>query len=77
MKLEKRSLRIAGKRTSVALEPLFWAAVEHLAYVRGVSIPVLCAIIDQARLKDEQSLASALRCAVLTFVQDQSKARAA
>ncbi len=48
MKLEKRSLRISGHRTSVALEPEFWAAVEDMARVRGVSVPVLCAIVDQA-----------------------------
>lgn len=77
MKLEKRSLRISGHRTSVALEPLFWTAVEDMARVRGVTIPVLCAIIDQTRDKDEQSLASALRCAALTFAQDQTQARAA
>lgn len=77
MKLEKRSLRIAGHRTSVALEPLFWTAVDDMARVRGVSVPTLCAIVDQARLKDEQSLASALRVAALTFAQDQAQARAA
>ena len=77
MKLEKRSLRISGHRTSVALEPEFWAAVERLAYARGVSIPVLCAMVDQTRVKEDQSLASALRVQALTFAQDQAQARAA
>lgn len=77
MKLHKRSLRIAGHRTSVALEPEFWSAVDDIARVRGVTVPTLIAIVDQARKKDEQSLASALRCAALTFAQDQTQARAA
>lgn len=77
MKLEKRSLRISGHRTSVALEPEFWAAVEDMARVRGVSVPVLCAIVDQARVKEATSLASALRVQALIFAQDQAQARAA
>lgn len=75
--LVKRSMRIAGHRTSIALEPAFWTAVDDMARVRGVSVPTLCAIVDQTRLKDEQSLASALRVAALTFAQDQAQARAA
>lgn len=62
--MEKRSMRIAGHRTSVALEPLFWKAVEAQAARLRVSIPVYIAGIDEARPK-EQSLASALRCAAL------------
>lgn len=77
MKLEKRSMRIAGHRTSVALEPEFWAAVERIAYARGVSIPVLCAMVDSARVKEATSLASALRVQALIFAQDQAQARAA
>lgn len=76
-KLHKRSMRIAGHRTSVALEPEFWAAVDDLARVRGVTVPTLIAIVDQTRAKDDQSLASALRVAALTFAQDQAQARAA
>jgi len=77
MKLIKRSLRISGHRTSVALEPEFWAAVDRIAYVRCVSIPTLIAMIDQTRVKADQSLASALRVAALTFAQDQAQASAA
>lgn len=71
---EKRSLRIRGHRTSVALESPFWVGVDKLAHARGVSVPELCAIIEQGK-PDDQSLASALRCAVLTFVMDQGKGR--
>lgn len=62
--MEKRSITIAGHRTSVALEPEFWAAVEALAARRGLSLAALVAEIDGARTPD-RNLASALRVAVL------------
>ena len=70
----KRSMRISGHRTSVGLEPAFWAAAEHLAYMRGVSVPTLCAMVDNTKLEG-QSLASALRCAVLQYAIDAQKAQ--
>ena len=69
---EKRSMRLSGHRTSVALEPLFWAALEQLAFMRGVSVPTLCAMIDNTRL-ESQSLASALRCAALQYAIDTAQ----
>lgn len=62
--MEKRSLTIAGHRTSVALEPEFWRAVELIAARRGLSLAALVAAIDGARTP-ERNLASALRVAVL------------
>lgn len=62
--MEKRSITIAGHRTSVALEPEFWAAVEALAARRGLALAALVAEIDGARTPD-RNLASALRVAVL------------
>lgn len=76
MSLEKRSIRYSGKRTSIALEPLFWTGVENLAHTRGVSIPQLCAIVDNARSSDgpaAQSLASSLRCTVLQHALDSAR----
>lgn len=76
MMLEKRSIRHSGRRTSLALEPLFWAELQHLAIVRGVSVPVLCALVDKARPKDgpaAQSLASALRCTILQHAIDAAR----
>ena len=63
--MEKRSMTIAGHRTSVALEPEFWAAVDALAARRGIALAALVAEIDGAR-PPERNLASALRVAVLT-----------
>jgi predicted DNA-binding ribbon-helix-helix protein len=62
--LEKRSLSIAGHRTSVALEPAFWAVLERLAAGRRESLPHLVARLDAARPPD-QPLASCLRLAAL------------
>ncbi len=60
MGLEKRSVRIAGHRTSIALEPEFWAALERLAARRGETLASLIAAVDGAR-EPGQGLASALR----------------
>ena len=62
--LAKRSLTLAGHRTSVALEPEFWAAVEALAIRRGLALAALVTEVDAAR-PPGQPLASALRLAVL------------
>ena len=62
--MEKRSMTIAGHRTSVALEPEFWRAVEDMALARGLSLTALVAEVDGARSPD-RNLASALRVAVL------------
>jgi predicted DNA-binding ribbon-helix-helix protein len=66
--MEKRSMTIAGHRTSVALEPEFWAAVEALAARRGLSLAALVAEIDGHR-SPERNLASALRVAALDAAQ--------
>ncbi len=58
--LEKRSITLAGHRTSVALEMEFWAALETLAAHRGQTLTGLVAEIDAAR-EPGRALASALR----------------
>jgi predicted DNA-binding ribbon-helix-helix protein len=58
--LIKRSIKIAGKRTSVALEPQFWAELERIARARGTTLPRLLADIDKKR-DPQAALASALR----------------
>lgn len=59
----KRSLSLAGHRTSLALEPEFWAAAERLAGRRGLSLAAL--ILDIDRTRGVRNLASAVRVAVL------------
>ena len=64
MRLVKRSFSLAGHRTSVALEPEFWAAIELIAARRSESVAQFVAGIDGARTPD-QPLASALRVTAL------------
>lgn len=59
--LKKRSFSLAGHRTSVALEPEFWAVLETEA--KGSSLAALVARIDAGR--GSVPLASALRLAAL------------
>lgn len=68
--LRKRSFRLAGHRTSVALEPAFWAALEAISAQRGSSLAALVAAVDAARTDITIPLASALRVAALDAARD-------
>jgi predicted DNA-binding ribbon-helix-helix protein len=60
----KRSITIAGHPTSIALEPLFWIALEARAANMGLPLSALVADIDAQRLTAPAppNLASAIRC---------------
>ncbi len=60
---EKHSLTLKGHRTSVSLEPEFWAAFRRMAAEDGRPINDLAAEIDAAR--EGRGLASAIRIYVL------------
>ncbi len=62
--LQKRSLRIGDKRTSLALEPQFWGALTAAAGREGISVPKLVMRIDAMR-PSARSLASAVRVFLL------------
>ena len=64
--LIKRSFRLTGHATSVALEAEFWAELEALAQQKGQSLAALVVSVDDARAAEGLPLASALRLAVLT-----------
>ncbi|MCC7426135.1 MAG: ribbon-helix-helix domain-containing protein [Alphaproteobacteria bacterium] len=67
--LLKRSISLAGHRTSVALEGAFWSVLEEVAKGRGQSLAALIASIDGERSAPGAppvSLASALRVFALT-----------
>jgi predicted DNA-binding ribbon-helix-helix protein len=64
VRLKKRSFSIAGHRTSVALEPEFWAVLESEARTRNLALAALVASIDATR--GGRNLASALRVHVLS-----------
>ena len=59
----KRSVEIAGHKTSVSLEPLFWELLKLAAAQEQLPINALVAKIDAARLGATRppGLASALR----------------
>jgi predicted DNA-binding ribbon-helix-helix protein len=59
----KRSLVIAGHRTSVSVETVFWEQLKGIAAVRGISVAALIGEIDQGRKR--QNLSSAIRVFVL------------
>ena len=72
--LIKRSLSIAGHRTSLALEPDFWAVLDAVAAHRGIAFAALIRDIDEARAaaNPEQPLSSACRVFALRAVQSQA-----
>jgi predicted DNA-binding ribbon-helix-helix protein len=59
----KRSVEIAGHKTSISLEPLFWDMLKAAARREGVPLNALVARIDAARLEvaTPPGLASAVR----------------
>ena len=67
--MEKRSLSIAGHRTSIALEPEFWAGLETMAAARALPLAALIREIDEAR--GAPNLSSAVRVAVLAWYRDR------
>ncbi|ACA15625.1 Uncharacterized arylsulfate sulfotransferase-like protein [Methylobacterium sp. 4-46] len=68
--LRKRSVMIAGHRTSVSLEDPFWEALQRLARARGLSVPALIGRIDAGRAG--QNLSSAIRVFVLRALQEEA-----
>jgi predicted DNA-binding ribbon-helix-helix protein len=70
MTLKKRSFSLSGHRTSVALEPEFWAVLEAEATKGGTSFAAFIARIDSAR--GERPLASALRLHALAAAKNGS-----
>ena len=59
----KRSVQIAGHKTSISLEPLFWDMLTEAAAREEVPLSTLVARIDAERIKSDTppGLASAIR----------------
>ncbi|MBB3956803.1 ribbon-helix-helix domain-containing protein [Novosphingobium sediminicola] len=64
----KRSVEIAGHKTSISLEPLFWDMLREAAAREGVSVNTLVARIDAERIACETppGLAGAVRIWLVT-----------
>ena len=59
----KRSVEIAGHKTSISLEPLFWELLQSAAAREGLPLNALVARIDAERIDADPApgLATALR----------------
>ena len=64
----KRSIVIAGHKTSVSLENEFWDAIKAIASERRMTIAALVEGIDASRTQG--NLSSALRLHVLAHYRD-------
>ena len=69
-RVRKRSVRIAGHRTSVSLEDAFWDELAEAAKRRNCSINALIAAIDAER---EGNLSSAIRVFILNEVRGRKE----
>jgi predicted DNA-binding ribbon-helix-helix protein len=68
--VRKRSVEIAGHRTSISMEQPFWDALKDIANAQNVSINELIAGIDGAR---GNNLSSAIRVFVLKSLQKSAQ----
>ena len=68
--VSKRSIVIAGHKTSVSLEDEFWNSLKEIARERGTALTALVAAIDDNR--EHANLSSAIRLFVLGVYRDQA-----
>ena len=69
--VQKRSIVVAGHKTSVSLEEAFWTGMKEICGLRNVSVSQLVGEIDNNR--QQGNLSSAIRL----FVLEHFKSRAA
>jgi len=66
----KRSIVIAGHKTSVSIEAEFWNSLKEIARERGMTLAALVGAIDRDR--EHANLSSAIRLFVLGVYRDQA-----
>ena len=69
--VSKRSIIIAGHKTSVSIEDAFWDSLKEIAVERGMTLGELVATIDGNR--KHANLSSAIRLFVLGVYRDQRR----
>jgi predicted DNA-binding ribbon-helix-helix protein len=69
----KRSIIIAGRKTSVSLEHQFWNSLKEIARERNMTLAELVRAIDADR--QHANLSSAIRLFVLSVYRDQVASR--
>jgi len=67
----KRSIAVAGHKTSVSIETAFWRELRAMARSREVPLACLVTDIDAARASHE-ALSSALRIAAMAWLRQQA-----
>jgi predicted DNA-binding ribbon-helix-helix protein len=65
----KRSVIIAGHKTSISVEDEFWDSLKEIAGERGITLAAMIGAIDGGR--KHANLSSAVRLFVLGFYCDQ------
>jgi predicted DNA-binding ribbon-helix-helix protein len=65
----KRSIVIAGHKTSVSLEDAFWRGLKEIAAARNMTLSDMVAAIDGGR--HQGNLSSAIRLFVLDYYRNQ------
>ena len=65
----KRSIVIAGRKTSISLEDTFWNSLREIAHMRKETLSQLVASIDANR--KSSNLSSVIRVFVLDFYRNQ------
>jgi len=66
----KRSIVVAGHKTSVSLEEAFWNGMKEISAVRGLTLSELVGEIDEGRTQG--NLSSAIRLYVLDYFRTRS-----
>jgi predicted DNA-binding ribbon-helix-helix protein len=66
----KRSIVVAGHKTSVSLEDAFWKGLKEIAAVRDMTLSELVAFVDSER--QHGNLSSAIRLFVLDHYRSQT-----
>jgi len=65
----KRSIVVAGHKTSVTLEDAFWTGMKEIASGRNITLSDLVTAVDSER--QQGNLSSAIRLFVLDFYRSQ------
>jgi predicted DNA-binding ribbon-helix-helix protein len=65
----KRSIVLAGRKTSISLEEAFWRSLKEIASQRDSTLSALVAAIDVGRR--HSNLSSAIRLFVLNYYQEE------
>jgi predicted DNA-binding ribbon-helix-helix protein len=69
----KRSVVVAGHRTSISLEDAFWRSLKEIAKDRGTTLSRMVETIDSMR--GDANLSSAIRVFVLDHYRSSAQAR--